>query len=156
MSEPDDRSAALRLFLSGRDVPCTGCGYNLRDGNSDQCPECGERLELALSRARPEQRMRLWAVALAATALAAGPGILIGTMLAGDRAWPGRTPLWAKALISYCFACIPMSLILACRPRAFLRLPARRQVLVAVAAAVLTVANYMLFLWDIMNWPSKN
>lgn len=39
-------------FLSGRDVPCPSCGYNLRGVEAAMCPECGARLELDLKRRR--------------------------------------------------------------------------------------------------------
>ncbi len=34
----------LAGYLKGRDAPCPGCGYNLRDLIGDRCPECGETL----------------------------------------------------------------------------------------------------------------
>ncbi len=33
-------------FLKGRDTPCPGCGYNLRDLRGVACPECGEELSV--------------------------------------------------------------------------------------------------------------
>ena len=34
----------LAGYLKGRDAPCPGCGYNLRDLIGDRCPECAESL----------------------------------------------------------------------------------------------------------------
>lgn len=34
----------LAGYLKGRDAPCPGCGYNLRDLIGERCPECGEAL----------------------------------------------------------------------------------------------------------------
>ncbi len=34
----------LKAYLADRDVPCPGCGYNLRDSTAADCPECGEQL----------------------------------------------------------------------------------------------------------------
>jgi hypothetical protein len=34
----------LAGYLKGRDAPCPGCGYNLRDLLGDRCPECAEEL----------------------------------------------------------------------------------------------------------------
>lgn len=34
----------LRRYLADHDVPCPRCEYNLRDLESDSCPECGEPL----------------------------------------------------------------------------------------------------------------
>ena len=45
----------LERFVSGRDVPCPGCGYSLRDLRTDRCPECGDGLELRVNLA--EQKL---------------------------------------------------------------------------------------------------
>jgi hypothetical protein len=36
----------LGAFLAARDVPCPGCGYNLRGNTTSSCPECGTPLVL--------------------------------------------------------------------------------------------------------------
>ncbi len=36
----------LRAFLGTRDVPCPGCGYNLRGLTGGTCPECRQDLDL--------------------------------------------------------------------------------------------------------------
>lgn len=41
-----DEAEILRLYLTGRDVPCPRCGYNLRDGVAGVCPECGAGIKL--------------------------------------------------------------------------------------------------------------
>jgi len=46
-------SFGLSEFLADRDVPCPGCGYNLRGVATDKCPECGAVLELEIKRRRP-------------------------------------------------------------------------------------------------------
>lgn len=38
---------ATELFISARDVPCAGCGYNLRGIRGLVCPECGRKAEVA-------------------------------------------------------------------------------------------------------------
>ena len=45
----------LAAYLSGRDVPCPECGYNLRDLVGRRCPECGDDLALRLTLAEPRQ-----------------------------------------------------------------------------------------------------
>ncbi len=47
--------SVLVSFLAGRDVGCPGCGYNLRDGVGDRCPECGDELSLRLGLTEPRQ-----------------------------------------------------------------------------------------------------
>lgn len=38
-----------KLYLHNRDVPCPGCGYNLRNATAARCPECAYRLQLGPS-----------------------------------------------------------------------------------------------------------
>src|SRR4051812_44145979 len=49
-----DRKLLLQ-FLAGRDVECPQCRYNLRDLQSDLCPECGERIALRVQLVEPRQ-----------------------------------------------------------------------------------------------------
>jgi len=38
----------LKSYLAERDVPCPGCGYNLRGLAEEKCPECGLAIELGV------------------------------------------------------------------------------------------------------------
>jgi hypothetical protein len=38
----------LRRYIARSDVPCPSCGYNLRAGSVERCPECGAALDLSL------------------------------------------------------------------------------------------------------------
>lgn len=44
----------LRSFLEHADVPCPGCGYNLRGLQTDHCPECRQELTLRVTLAEPK------------------------------------------------------------------------------------------------------
>ena len=44
---------SLTRFLTNRDEPCPGCGYNLRALTGSACPECGQQLRLGLALAHP-------------------------------------------------------------------------------------------------------
>ncbi len=46
--------ALLNTFLSERDCPCPFCDYNLRDLQTDRCPECGEQLRLNVQAVDPK------------------------------------------------------------------------------------------------------
>jgi predicted RNA-binding Zn-ribbon protein involved in translation (DUF1610 family) len=72
VSQPHaDDTELLRAYLTGREVPCPQCGYNLRDLTGNRCPECGEELTLRLQLSEPKQ-----AAALAGLiALSAGAGM---------------------------------------------------------------------------------
>lgn len=41
-----DEAEILKLYLAGRDVPCPKCRYNLRDGVTGVCPECGAAIRI--------------------------------------------------------------------------------------------------------------
>ena len=68
---PQDEAAMLRLFLTGRDVPCPQCDYNLRDLTGTRCPECGEELALRLQLGEPRQAAPIAGLVL----LSAGAGL---------------------------------------------------------------------------------
>ena len=53
MEDQPDTMVPVVAFLRGRDVPCPGCKYNLRDLESAVCPECGEALTVGLQAERP-------------------------------------------------------------------------------------------------------
>lgn len=61
----------LQTFLTGRDVPCPGCGYNLRDLPGGRCPECGDDLVLQVGLLEPRQAAGIAGL----IALAAGAGL---------------------------------------------------------------------------------
>jgi hypothetical protein len=70
VTDQADQDFLLR-FLDGRDNPCPGCGYNLRDLKSPQCPECGQGLTLSLRLTEPRQG----ALIAGLVGLAAGAGL---------------------------------------------------------------------------------
>lgn len=43
---PRDPAVDVRRLLAENDVPCPGCGYNLRGMTSQSCPECGAAFTL--------------------------------------------------------------------------------------------------------------
>src|SRR5687767_1558739 len=61
----------LTQFLADRDLPCPGCGYNLRNLTSPRCPECNQSLELAVRLTEPKQG---WLIA-GLVGLSAGAGL---------------------------------------------------------------------------------
>jgi len=60
----------LREFLAEADVPCPGCGYNLRGLRAGACPECNEALQLQVGLVEP----RVLPYVAAAAGLSAGAG----------------------------------------------------------------------------------
>ena len=49
----------LQKYLRLRDVPCPGCGYNLRDLIIDHCPRCEETLTVEIIKASERQGLPL-------------------------------------------------------------------------------------------------
>ena len=74
----EDESRLLAQFLSTRDVPCPGCGYNLRHLASARCPECAEEIRLGVHLAEPRQGL-LIAGLIGLSAGAGLPGLLLAT-----------------------------------------------------------------------------
>ncbi|MEM8758677.1 MAG: hypothetical protein AAGF47_12970 [Planctomycetota bacterium] len=56
-SDADHEAAELRAYLAERDVPCPGCGYNLRGVRETVCPECGDLISLDNFRAQDLYRV---------------------------------------------------------------------------------------------------
>jgi hypothetical protein len=85
--DPPIEAAMLRAFLAARDVPCPGCGYNVRDLPGDVCPECGERLRLHFTLVDPRKGAQITGL----VGLAAGAGfgglllLFFGATLVIDR-----------------------------------------------------------------------
>jgi hypothetical protein len=67
----DDDAPLLEQFLSTHDVPCPGCGYNLRHLTSARCPECAQEIKLGVHLAEPRQG---WLIA-GLIGLSAGAGL---------------------------------------------------------------------------------
>ena len=92
---PESDPSTLTAFLADRDVPCPGCGYNLRGLVGARCTECGIPLDsTALIRSLADDPRRakatLWFRNSGARfALVAGP-VWINTLLIGiqDGWWP--------------------------------------------------------------------
>lgn len=70
MSDTPHDDELLRQYLSDRSVPCPRCKYDLRDLETDVCPECGQTVRLTITPDRPIWRS--FAAGLVALAAAAG------------------------------------------------------------------------------------
>ena len=84
-----DQNNLLASFVQGRNVPCPGCGYNLRNTTAPACPECGQGLVLSVGTLSP--RVGAWALALVSAALPVG---FAGTFAAIAIVHWQRTSYW--------------------------------------------------------------
>ncbi len=140
----------LRGYLSGRDVPCPVCRYNLRGCGGATCPECGARLDLRVGSI--DLRLGPWLLCVLALALPMGfSGICGVAALIGWRnsiAWGGRDwfilgGLWAVTVL------YAIALAMVARRRAsFLRRTRgaqwTRALLLAAASAVVQFGSLWL------------
>jgi hypothetical protein len=55
-----ESSLLVRSYVAERDVPCYGCGYNLRGLAGPTCPECGRTLLLQELMGPPRVRLGRW------------------------------------------------------------------------------------------------
>lgn len=87
---------AVRAYVAERDVPCPGCGYNLRGLTGERCPECNEALEVRIGLAEPRMGAFIaCVVGLAVGAGAAGLWELGALVMCLRLGWPGgREVFW--------------------------------------------------------------
>ncbi len=76
MPDPAAEDQALSAYLADRDVPCPGCGYNLRGLTADRCPECSQALKLSVS-LQEAHLSALLAAILPPIAIAGAAGVLL-------------------------------------------------------------------------------
>ncbi len=95
---------SLAAFLCDRDLPCPGCGYNLRCLTSAHCPECRQHLVLTVSLAEPPiVQFALAVIGLAVRGASADITLLCVIVASMERfgflRGEGAMPLWMPAAI---------------------------------------------------------
>jgi hypothetical protein len=138
---PPDDNTALAQWLSGRDVPCPQCGYNLRSLSSPRCPECGHVLRLSLS--PPDPATAPWTLLLFFASIGAGMGVILILLWMnlglGDE-------LKYRIPVYLIIAMIPLSVIAAFSRRLFLaKLRRRTQWWIAALTAAAVVGCIIRF-----------
>lgn len=139
---------ALAQFLAARDVPCPGCGYNLRGLTAARCPECAQELALRVNLQEP----RLAGFIAGLVALAAGTGfsgmLLVYALLrlatsGGPRQW--WVPFFVVTALGFLIegACLTGWLALRARIR---RATPGRRIAAVIGCWLLTVVNLGTFL----------
>lgn len=140
----------LQSFLEGRDVDCPGCGYNLRDLQTDRCPECGEELLLRVGLLEPRQGASI--AGLIGLAAGAGlNGLILGFSLV--RIVIFHDPLWDNF---YRFVVVNLAGLLIegfgiltwlGAWRRIRRLPSSTRFLLVTVCWILTLVDLLVFSW---------
>lgn len=83
-----EQAEHLKSFLSGSDLPCPGCGYNLRGVTGTKCPECAHELVLQIK--PPELRLAwfLWGLVVQA---GVGGYLIMALLLMGISGGPAQS-----------------------------------------------------------------
>jgi hypothetical protein len=126
-------SDLLRNFLADRDIPCPGCGCNLRGLTTSRCGQCHRWLRLDV-----QAKMRVthaWLGALVCLGVGSGPWLIAcGTAMLNWLFDSGyRPPFYWPALIGFLGGSCPISIWIALRERVERRDPRTRAALCTLA-----------------------
>ncbi|HEV7299501.1 MAG TPA: hypothetical protein VGN72_09075 [Tepidisphaeraceae bacterium] len=137
---------ALVQYLQTRDVPCPGCGYNLRQLQSVMCPECGQQLKLSVGLV--DQRLGWWITCLLGCCIPATFGAFTLIFVAPDVPTRelARIPWQILLLWTYLIAMIPTVFILIVRRRTYQRMPHDRQIVLGAAPWFVLVATVLFMM----------
>ena len=123
--------------LSGRDVGCPGCGYNLRDHTGSCCPRCQQRLRVAVTADEPY--LAAWVTLLVSLWLSAWPGVVLWVATLVDRfALTHAGDAYELIAGGYAMMCLLLAVAVLLTRRAFCRLRRMVQWRFALPAALAT------------------
>lgn len=140
----------LQQYLSGRDVRCPKCGYNLRNCEMDRCPECGTELELTVDQRNPP--LAAWLLMFTAAMLCAGEAIYaFGWLFMDVVVWQDlSTRNWATTAIEMLMLLnVPLAIVIAFARPMIMRLDLTVQFLLA---ALLWLISGALFVAYWVTW----
>jgi hypothetical protein len=157
-TEPESGSEFLADYLSDRDHPCPGCGYNLRGLPDPVCPECRQELELTIGLAEP----RMGALLLSIGSLIAGAGaagaLMVSVLIISivEKGFPnGRhAMLVIFAIPGACLITCGLPALYLSRRKGrvwFRKLPDERRRLAMVIALLLPPVWLGVFLWAVLS-----
>ena len=141
----------LQTFLAGRDVACPGCGYNLRDLRGSRCPECGDALSLRVGLVEPKQAAGIAGL----IGLAAGAGLsglllvyIVLRFLVFGNSFRGASMFVILNLGGLAVEGVALYFWLT-RWQSIRRLPPGARVAWVAGCWMLTLANLLVFTWNI-------
>ncbi len=158
MERNDNEANGLRQHLADRDLPCPGCGYNLRGLPDPVCPECRQELHLTVGLVEP----RLGALIAGVGSLCAGAGAagaLLVTILIISGFFRHGLPRGSEQVL---IVWLPLACVVSCGLFAvrlcrrsgrvwFRKLPADQRRGVVIAAIALPVGWFGAFLVMLMS-----
>jgi hypothetical protein len=132
-------------YLGLVDTPCPRCGYSLRNLRSAICPECGDRVMLAISLAEP--RMAPYITTLIAWSVGFG-GSLLFSLIAFTQApmgwWEEPSAQCMLAQLGISAAAMPLTLLFRRRLRRASRV---RQWFIAALSCIFVISMSTLIVW---------
>jgi len=147
-----ERRADVTEFLRGRSAPCPRCAYDLRDVTTATCPECGELLELRIGSAHPRFGWLIFAVAPGCFSGVAAIFVFIPIFVTiWQRLPPGQGAPW-PVMVADAFGFLSGASVVAMyrHRRRFMRLPTRRQAMLATAVWGVHVLMFFLTLASLL------
>lgn len=133
----------LARYLAEDDVPCPGCGYNLRGLTGDRCPECSQALELGVRLVEP----RLGALIFGLVGMGMGTGFCVLVLAWGVSERGVRLSQLVPLMVGTGVGVLLLTTWILGRRRLTRRSPGMRWTL----AAVMALASLVSPLWFIMT-----
>lgn len=148
--DPGQGASWLRMFLAAQDAACPSCGYNLRGLAGEACPECNQRLVLAVGLAEP--RLGWYLAAVIANALGLGFSLLLAGFIVLNvlmRTRGGPPPDMFPAVGVPLLLQGAMMVVLVRGGRRIRRASTPSRIMLAAGCAVLTITNLVVFTFTV-------
>ena len=135
-------------YLQTHELECPACGYNVHRLIEPRCPECGRKLAVQVVMAEGGFRAA-WVVALLASGISAGVGLLLFAVVLKEGMPRGNGPREASFFVIICyFLCsMPFPLLLLLLRRWYIRTASGLQ---WIAASIISFLTAVMITWFIV------